>query len=83
MPKTLRFEIELSDNHVNAIETVKSLLMTDPATGITNATTLEQMYAELANVGLAILSKQMMDGGEYEKHREEVELGNAIDNLLK
>ena len=83
MPKTLRFEIELSDNHVNAIETVKSLLMTDPATGIKNATTLEQMYAELANVGLAILSKQMMDGGEYEKHREEVELGNAIDNLLK
>lgn len=83
MPKTLSFEIELSDNHVNAIETVKSLLMTDPATGITNATTLEQMYAELANVGLAILSKQMMDGGEYEKHREEVELGNAIDNLLK
>ena len=83
MPKTLRFEIELSDNHVNAIETVKSLLMTDPATGITNATTLEQMYAELANVGLAILSKLMMDGGEYEKHREEVELGNAIDDLLK
>lgn len=83
MPKTLRFEIELSDNHVNTIETVKSLLMTDPATGITNATTLEQMYSELANVGLAILSKQMMDGGEYEKHREEVELGNAIDDLLK
>lgn len=83
MPKTLRFEIELSDNHVNAIETVKSLLMTDPATGITNATTLEQMYVELANVGLAILSKQMMDGGEYENHREEVELGNAIDDLLK
>lgn len=83
MPKTLRFEIELSDNHVNAIETVKSLLMTDPATGIVNATTLEQMYAELANVGLAILSKQMMDGGEYEKHRKEVELGNTIDDLLK
>lgn len=83
MSKTLRFEIELSDNHVNAIETVKSLLMTDPSTGITNATTLEQMYAELANVGLAILSKQMIDGGEYEKHREEVELGNAIDDLLK
>ena len=83
MPKTLRFEIELSDNHVDAIETVKSLLMTDPATGITNATTLEQMYAELANVGLAVLSKQMMDGGEYEKHREEVELGNAVDDLLK
>lgn len=83
MSKTLRFEIELSDNHVNAIETVKSLLMTDPATGITNATTLEQMYAELANVGLAILSKQMMDEGEYENHREEVELGNAIDDLLK
>lgn len=83
MPKTLRFEIELSDNHVNAIETVKSLLMTDPATGITNGTPLEQVYSELANVGLAILSKQMMDGGEYEKHREEVELGNAIDDLLK
>ena len=83
MSKTLRFEIELSDNHVNAIETVKCLLMTDPSTGITHATTLEQMYAELANVGLAILSKQMMDGGEYEKHREEVELGNAIDDLLK
>lgn len=83
MTKTLRFEIELPDNHVTAIETVKSLLMTDPATGITNATTLEQMYAELANVGLAVLSKQMMDEGEYDKHREEVELGNAIDDLLK
>lgn len=83
MPKTLRFEIELSDNHVNAIETVKSLLMTDPATGITNETTLEQMVMELSNVGLAILSKQMMDGGEYDKHREEVELGNIVDDLLK
>ena len=43
MPKTLRFEIELSDNHVNAIETVKSLLMTDPATGITNATAIDDL----------------------------------------
>ena len=83
MPRTLRFEIELSDSHVDAIETVKSLLMTDEATGITNATTLEQMYCELANVGLAVLSQQMMDEGEYDRHRKEVELGNAIDDLLK
>ena len=83
MPRTLRFDIQLSDKHIDTIETVKSLLMTDPATGITNETPLEQVYSELANVGLAILSKQMMDGGEYEKHREEVELGNAIDDLLK
>lgn len=83
MPKMLRFEIELSDNHVDAIETVKSLLMTDKATGITNETTLVQMYCELSNVGLAILSQQMMDAGEYDKYRKEVELGNAIDDLLK
>ena len=83
MPKTLRFEIELSDKHVDAIETVKSLLMTDPATGITRETPLEQVYAELANVGLAVLSKDMMGDGTWERHSEEVQLGNAVDDLLK
>lgn len=83
MPKTLRFEIELSDKHVDAIETVKSLLMTDPATGITHETPLEQVYAELANVGLAVLSKNMMGDGTWERHSEEVQLGNAVDDLLK
>lgn len=48
MPRTLRFDIQLSDKHIDAIETVKSLLMTDPATGITHETPLEQVYAELA-----------------------------------
>lgn len=83
MPRTLRFEIELSDEHVDAIETVKSLLMTDLATGITHETPLEQVYAELANVGLAVLSKDMMGDGTWEKHSEEVQLGNAVDDLLK
>lgn len=83
MPRTLRFEIELSDKHVDAIETVKSLLMTDPATGITHEASLEQVYAELANVGLAVLSKDMMGDGTWEKHSEEVQLGNAVDDLLK
>lgn len=83
MPKTLRLEIELSDSHVDAIETVKSLLMTDPNTGINNATTLEQMYCEMANVGLAVLSKDMKTDGTWDKHREEVELGNTIDDLLR
>lgn len=82
MPKTLRFEIELSDNHVDAIETVKSLLMTDDETGITNETPLERVYAELANVGLAVLSQDMMGDGTWEKHSEEVRLGNDIDSLL-
>lgn len=83
MPRTLCFEIELSDKHVDAIETVKSLLMTDPATGITNETPLEQVYMELANVGLAVLSKDMMSDGTWKRHSEEVELGNAVDDLLK
>lgn len=83
MPRTLRFEIELSDKHVDAIETVKSLLMTDPATDITHETPLEWVYAELANVGLAVLSKDMIGDGTWERHSEEVQLGNAVDDLLK
>lgn len=83
MSRTLRIEVELSDNHVNAIETVKSLLMTDPNTGVSNTTTLEQMYCEMANVGLAVLSKGMKADGTWDKHRDEVELGNDIDDLLR
>lgn len=83
MPRTLRFEIELSDKHVDAIETVKSLMTTDPDTGITHETPLEQVYAELANVGLAVLSKDMMSDGTWKRYSEEVELGNAVDDLLK
>lgn len=83
MPKTLRFEIELTDNHVNAIETVKSLLMTDSTTSITHEAPLEQVYVELANIGLAVLSKIMMSDGTWNKYSEEVELGNIVDDLLK
>lgn len=82
MPRRLDFSIELSDSHVKAIEVVKSLLMTDTSTGITNESSLEEVYCELANVGLAIMSMEMMNEGSYDRHKKEVELGNMIDDLL-
>lgn len=81
--KTLRFEAQISDSHADALETIKSLLMTEPDTGITNDSTLEEIFYECANVGLAILSQQMMDEGIYDKHREEVELGKKVDDILE
>lgn len=82
MSKTLQFSITLSDEHVDAIETVKSLMITNPDTGITNETSLEEVYCELANVGLARMSMDMMKQDIYSRHRHEVELGNEVDAML-
>lgn len=83
MPRSLHFDIEISDAHADAIEAIKSLLMSSPDTGITNQTSLEEVYCELANVGLAMLTKDMMSDGSYEKCMDEVRLGNEIDELLE
>lgn len=83
MPKTLRFDVELSDGYIEALEIVKSLLMTDKDTGITHASSTEKVYCALASVGLGVMLEKMTHDGTYEKHREEVELGNAVDDLLK
>lgn len=80
----LHFDIEISDKHVDALEVIKAMLMTDSAaTGITQDATLEQIYCECSMVGLATLAQQMMTDGSYAKHLDEIELGKDADKILR
>lgn len=80
--KKLHFDLVISDNHEVALEAVKALLMTDKDTGISNESTLEQVYAECANVGLATLAQKMMEDGDYERYRDEALLGKQVDKII-
>ena len=79
----LEVKLDLSDEWVAALETVKALLITDERTGITHDSPLEKVYAACADMGLATLSSQMMASGEWEKYRAEVDLGNLVDDILR
>lgn len=79
----LEVKLDLSDEWVAALETVKAMLITDDRTGITHDSQLEKVYAACADVGIATLSSQMMESGEWEKYRAEVDLGNLVDDILR
>lgn len=79
----LEVKLDLSDEWVAALETVKALLITDERTGITHDSPLEKVYAACADMGLATLSSQMMESGEWDKYSAEVDLGNLADDILR
>lgn len=79
----LSIDLELSDKWVKTLETIKALLITNPETGITQSSGLDEVYCACADVGVATLAEKMMASGEWDKYSAEVELGDAIDDILR
>ena len=79
----LSIDLELDEKWVKTLETIKALLITNPETGITQSSGLSEVFCACADAGVATLAEQMMLSGEWEKYAAEVELGDAIDDILR
>lgn len=61
--KTLRFEVEISDEQAAALEAIKPFLIEDDYGNLTEESTLEEVYAECSERGLSLLTKKMWRKG--------------------
>lgn len=67
--KTLRFDIEISDEQAAALEEIKSFLIDDDYGDLTEQSTIEEVYSECSERGLSLLMKKKArrEGGrEYQ-----------------
>lgn len=74
MMRTLNIAVEISDEHAAALEKIKPFLIADPHGGLTERSSLEEVYMECSERGLSLLNKRMV--------RREKGAGTYVEPLL-